>query len=110
MATLSVQDIARDTTGTVPSYAAATSGGDEWTNTGAEFYFIKNGGGGSINVTFVTQATTDGLAVTDLVVAVSNGVDKMIGPFPVGIYNDTGGKLQVTYSGVSSVTVGVFKI
>jgi hypothetical protein len=108
VATLTVQDIVR--TGLAPSYGAAAGGGDEFANNGSVFYHVKNGGGGSITATFVTQSTVDGLAVSDLAVAVPNGGERIVGPFPPGIYNDANGRVQVTYSGVTSVTVAALRL
>lgn len=90
--------------------AAAAGGGDEFVNTGKEVLQVANGGGGSINVTAATAGTIDGLAIADNVVAVGAGVTKMIGPFDPKLYNDVNGKVQVTYSGVTTVTVKVVKV
>lgn len=111
MAVLSVQKIVP--AGLVASLVAAAGGGDSWQNTGREFLRVANGGVGSINVTIAAQAgacrpygvTT---AAHDIVVAVANGVTKDIGPIDPGAYNDSNGRAQIAYSGVTSVTVGVF--
>lgn len=87
--------------------AAAGAGGDSFANTGKEFLEVKNGGAASINVTLDIVATLDGQPVTDPVVAVGAGVTKIIGPFPTGIYNDANGRVNVSYSAVTSVTVKV---
>ena len=51
------------------------------------------------------------LAIADVAVSVSNGSEKVIGPFPAGLFQDaTTGLANVTYSGVSSVTVGAFRL
>lgn len=86
--------------------AAAASGGDTFANTGYEIFVVKNGSGGSINVTFTSTVTVDGQAVADKVVAVADGAHVSIGPFPVGYYDDT---VAVAYSDVTSVTVKVLK-
>lgn len=108
MATLTVQTVS--TAGLADSLAAAAGGGDQFANTGREFFEVLNGGGGSVNVTFETPATVDGEPIADRVVAVAAGVRKKIGPFPTSTYNDANGRVQVTYSGVTTVTVGVFKL
>lgn len=88
--------------------AAADATGDEWINTGQEFVEVKNGSGGSINVTLNIKATLDGAAAVNPVVAVGAGVTKIIGPFPKGIYNDSvTGRAKITYSAVTSVTTKV---
>jgi hypothetical protein len=108
MATLTVATASRS--GVDMAGASCAGGGDAFLNSGQEVVQIFNGDSGSHNVTFVTQATCDGLSVTDLVVAVAAGVTKTIGPFPSGIYNDANGLLQMTYSAVTSQTVKVLKV
>lgn len=108
MALLTVEMVSRS--GVDVAGVAAASGGDEFTNSGSEFVEIKNGGASSINVTFETQATVDGEAVADKVVAIPAGVTKIIGPFPRGVYNDVNGRVKISYSAVTSVTVKVLKL
>jgi hypothetical protein len=79
------------------------------------FLAVINASAGSINVTVNTPATQDGLAVASQVVAVAASTTKFIGPFPPRTYNvATGntneGKVEIDYSAVTSVTVGVFSI
>lgn len=92
--------------------AGVTPGGsgDTFVNTGQEYVIVKNSSGGSINVTLDVVATVDGAAVTDPVVAVGAGVEKMIGPFPTGWYNDGNGQAKVTCSATTSVTIKVVKL
>lgn len=90
--------------------AAAAGGGDTFTNTGQEIAVIKNGSGAPITVTFVTPATLDGLAVTDLTVSVGAGETRAVGPFPPGVYNDANGLVSMTYSGVTTLTVAILKV
>lgn len=108
MAAINAQVVTRS--GLAPSYAAASAGGDYFQNSGSEVLHVKNGSGSSVTVTIITQATVDGMAVTDRTVAVPAGADRMIGPFPAGTYNDGDGRVQITYSATTSVTVGVIKI
>ncbi len=108
MATLTLNVVARG--GVTVSLVAAAGGGDEFVNTGQEFFMITNGGGGSINVTITTPNSVDGNAIADVVIAVGNGVTMFIGPFPKGTYNDSANKVQIAYSGVTTVTVGVFRV
>ena len=108
MAVLSVLEVSR--AGVSGALTAAAGGGDSFANDGRTYLDINNGSGGSITVTFVTQQTVDGLAVADLAVAVGAGVRTKVGPFPPGIYNDANGRVQVTYSGVTSLTVNPFRV
>ena len=108
MATLSIQEVVR--AGLNPTLSAATAGGDEFANTGKEFIYINNGHTGAQTVTIVTQQTVDGQAVADRTVSVPAGEFRLIGPFPVATYNDSGNKTQLTYSGVTSLTIGICKL
>lgn len=110
MAALTVQQIT--TAGIVPTLAAAAGGGDEFANNGKTFLRVKNDGVGSINVTVASQVSNPppGTAAANIVVAVANGAEKMIGPFNQAAYNDTDGNVQVTYSGVTSVTVAAVSV
>ena len=106
MATLTVGTIIRTGTGFESALVAAAGGGDEFANTGFEFFRITNGAI-TCNVTFTTPRTVAGMAITDLAVAVGAGTTRMIGPFPVGTYNNGNGLVQVTYDDVTNVTVEV---
>lgn len=108
-ATLTPQEVSR--AGLTHTFAAVdAANGNEFVNDGKSVLYVKNAGVGSINVTASTPGTVDGLAVADLVVAVANGVNKMIGPFPPGIYNQSDGKVYVDWSGGSSVTAAVIRL
>lgn len=113
MADLAIQEITN--LGLAPAYVAAAAGGDKIPNPDADtFLHVKNGGGSSINVTIATPGTvpgSGGLAIEDRVVAVPNGGERMIGPFPAELYANPAdaSKLAITYSGVTSVTVGAFR-
>jgi hypothetical protein len=52
-----------------------------------------------------------GLAIADGGGSVTNAQSRLFGPFPAEIYADpTTGLCNLTYSGVTTVTVGVFKL
>lgn len=108
MATLSVQQA--DRAANAVTLAAASAGGDEFVNTGKEALLIDNGGGSPITVTFATPVTVDGLAVDDLDIDVPDGEMHLLGPFPTGTYNDGDGKVQISYTDVTSVTVAAIRI
>lgn len=103
MATLTVQK--PGLTGAVVTLAAAAAGGDTFANDGQTMMKVTNGGVGSINVTVNSQRTCDQGSDHDIVVAVGAGVTKDIGPFDPYRF---GGMLLVTYSGVTSVSVGAY--
>lgn len=94
------------------SPTAAAGGGDQFANTGSERFYIKNGDASSHDVTFdCPNACSFGVtnAAHDVTVSVPAGEEYLIGPFPKGRFNDVNGFVQVTYSAVTSVTVGVIK-
>lgn len=107
MATLQTQQISP--AGTVPSYAAATSGGDEFQVDTHTFLHVKNADSSSHTVTVVTPGTIGGEAIGDAVVAVPATSEKMIGPFDPEIFRGSDGLAQINYSAVVSVTVAAIR-
>ena len=109
MATLAVQATSRS--GLLKSLAAAAVGGDEFVNTGSEFILIENASVGVITLTIATPQVIDtDLQVAERTVALAATSDYLIGPFPTGAYNDANAKVQLTYSGVTTLTIGIFKL
>lgn len=108
MPQLTVQQIDRD--GVTPTLVAADVGGDKFTNTGSEFIFVRNGSGAPIIVTLDIRTTVDAQVVTDRAVSVPAGGDKLIGPIPPTVYNDASNDVDLTYSAVGSLTIGVLKL
>ena len=110
MATLTVQEM-DVTNGLSATYAAASGGGDDFANDGDVFLHVKNGGAGSVTVNINSvpaNASVQGIGtipVPDPAIAVANGTEKLIGPFPPSRFNNSTGKVSVSYSGVTSVTV-----
>lgn len=98
--------------GVAPAPVAAAAGGDAIVKAdGKAFARIINGGGGSITATVVAQQTTrpkDGtfpdMTMANQAVAVPAGASRVIGPFPPA-FIDANGKVQLTYSGVTTVTI-----
>jgi hypothetical protein len=109
MATLTPQVVVL--TGITPTLVAASAGGDEFVNSGRDFIHIKNGDASSMDVTINSQALCNQGQDHDVVVTVpaSTG-EKFIGPFPKDRFNDTAGKVQITYSAVTSVTIGIVRV
>lgn len=104
MAALATQTIT--TAAITPTYASAAGGGDTFTNDGATFLHVKNGGGGSITVTITSSGYDGPTPYKDQTVTVSNGSEKMIKPYPP---KATGTTTAVGYSGVTSVTVAAIQ-
>lgn len=107
MATRATETVAF--TGTVPTYHAASGGGDKVAPTEGTLLHVKNASGGSINLTIATPGTIRGLAIADQVVAVADGaVGKFIPLDPV--YRDPAdGLASLSWSSPTSVTFAVIR-
>ena len=104
---LTLQTIVK--TGITPTYAAANVDGNSFANDGNTFLDVVNGSASPITVTIQTPGTVDDLAVAERTVTVANATTKRIGPFPPGIYNQSG-EVYVDYSAITTITAGVFKM
>jgi hypothetical protein len=69
----------------------------------------RSGALGSINVTINSQKACDQGFDHDIVVAVPNGGERLIGPFS-DRFADASGQVLITYSGVTSVTVAALEV
>lgn len=108
MAVLTVQQI--DLDGLTPAFAAAAGGGDSFVNTGKAYLHVKNGGAGSITVTIDSiQGCNQGFD-HNAGGAIAAAADGLFGPFPTNRFNNASGQATITYTGVTSVTVGVFTL
>lgn len=88
---------------------AAAGGGDTVTPGDSTRLMVRNGSGVSINVTIPRYPLVDpeGVAETSLVVAVPAGAERWIGPLSgTRFANPANGNVEVTYSAVTTVTVG----
>lgn len=97
--------VAGGLTGAAVVYVAAAGGGDSFANDGNTEFRVKNGSGSSINVTVNSQTPCSQGFDHDIIVAVGAGAEKVIGPFEKGRFNDVNGRVNVTYSAVTTVTV-----
>jgi hypothetical protein len=90
---------------------AANAGGDSFANDGNTFLNVKNGSGGDITVTVNSQVTNPcpGQAAADIAVVITAGEERIIGPFNQQAFNNANGQVELTYSGVTSLTVAVIK-
>lgn len=116
MAALSVQTIVE--AGLEWSTASAAGGGDTFANPTDErtMFYIANGGGSDITVTFNAQPASvplpgyGDLAISDRAVVVTAGENRLIGPFPAAKFNNASGAVEVSYSSATSVTVAALRL
>jgi hypothetical protein len=88
----------------------AAAGGGDTAQTGAGVLLaVKNADSGSHTVTIATPGTVDGLAVADRAVAVPAGQTFVI-PITDRYRDPSTGRAAISYDGVTSVTVGVFRV
>lgn len=100
MAVLNVTTVTR--AGAATTGQAAAGGGDSFPNDGKTLILVNNGHSSAQTVT--PRAYIDG-ALRDLdSVSVPNAASRFIGPWPTS-YNDTSGRINLSYSGVTSLTV-----
>jgi len=110
MAALTVQGIALGGAQKA-TLVAATAGGDTAVNEGKTFLEVNNADVSSTNVTISGQQDLPLSTSADKVVAVAASTTKLIGPFPVGNYNrETDESIVISYSSVTSLTVGAFTV
>lgn len=110
MAALTTQTISVATglLDTGAALAAAASGGDTAEVGPGKFFVVLNGDASSKTVTIATAGTVSGLAIADGSYAVAAG-DTCIIPL-ANVFRGSTGRASITYSAVTSVTVGVFEL
>lgn len=110
MAVLTVQTVVRSGVG--PTYASCAGGGDKFLPDATTFLHVKNGSGGDLTVTVAAVATVlPNLSVGNVAVSVPAGAERMIGPFPAQFFaNSADGNADITYSGVTSLTIAAVKV
>lgn len=107
MAALTTQRIS--ITGLAASYASAGGSGDTIAPGDNTVLHVKNGSGGSINVTVAVPGTEYGVNRADPVIAVGAGAEKFI-QIPREIADSSDHRIHVTYSATSSVTVAALEL
>lgn len=112
MATLTLQTVTR--AGVTITPVAAAGGGDAMACGTYNWLRVVNGGGGSITVTIAIPSGASqygNVAYTSTAIVVGPGVTKDIGPIITALYQDpTTGLAQITYTGVTSVTVAAISL
>lgn len=118
MAELSVQDI-RAGSPISPSYGPAAAGGDTFkpraSGPGVKLALhVKNGSAGSITVTVNDPNTKTPLGATafnpDIGIVIPAGAERIALLDPISRFVDENGNVGLTYSGVTSLTIGVLRL
>jgi hypothetical protein len=97
-------------TGLAATLAAADATGNNFLNTGREVFVVRNGGGSQITVTVAAQTQCNQGILHNETITVAAGATSYIGTFPAARFNTTSGYVNITYSGVASVTVAVIRV
>jgi hypothetical protein len=104
-----IQDAAP--TGIIPSFGAANADGYFVPGTGNVVTYVKNGSGAPITVTAQTPQVVGGLAVTEQIVSIAAGAEKVLGPWkPGSLYNQADGTVYLDFSAVTTVTVAFLRM
>lgn len=86
------------------------SNGNTFANNGNTLALIKNGGGSPITATFSSVPDQFG-RTGDVAVTVAAGAERVVGPFPVALFNQTSGgnagNVNVSFSSGTSVTMAL---
>ncbi len=108
MAVLTPQRLSRAGVGVVLQAAAA--GGDSFPAGSGRALRVVNGSGGAITVTINSQRPCDQGFDHDLTVSVPAAGSRDIAGLDFSRFADASGNVLVTYSGVTSLTVGVVEV
>lgn len=91
--------------------AAAEAGGDKFLNDGRVILYVKNTNASTYTITVVTAGVVLGsIAIADVTFTVAQSEEKIVGPFPPRYFNDGGGFVNLSYSGVTNLTVAAVKL
>lgn len=110
MAILTVKQPGPNTAVALDAVAAA-SGGDKFLNDGRIVIYVKSTNATTHTITITTPASLLGsIAIADVTFTVAQNEEKIIGPFPPRYFNDGQGYCNLTYSGVTNLTVSAVKM
>lgn len=107
MAALATKAITTRSDQVAPTFVSAAGGGDTFTPSDRAFLVVRTGGTGT-TVTLTTPGKLDFDAATnkpDLAIVIGTSSERWIGPLSPAYFD--GG---ITYSSVTTVTVGVYSI
>ena len=98
-------------TGAKPTMASASENGDLCLNTKRILLHVVNGSGASKTVTVTAQRALCGdPSVHNSVTVIPAGEARDIGPFDRWKFNDSAGKIAITYSAHADVTIGALEV
>lgn len=115
MATLTRTTVDDTGVAVAANLTSAASGGDEVLNDDLTFLVIDNGDTASHTLTITAQVSSvtkenyGSFSISDITVSVPAGEQRIVSA-PVASYNDSNGKIQMSYDAVTSVTIGAFKL
>jgi hypothetical protein len=107
LATLTVQN--SSIAGLVPTYGAV-SASDVFANDGRTFVYVKNAGGSPDTVSIDSLVPCNQGVDHNGGGSVTNGTERVFGPFDTTRFNDTNGQVTITHSFVTSVTCAVVRL
>lgn len=109
---LTPQDIVITGLNATYSSADATNDHSVANGRGDVMIHVVNGGGGAINVTVPTPATAaQGLTIQDPTISVPAGQDRFIGPFDLGVFNQSDGTgVYIDLDSDTSVTIAALRL
>lgn len=108
MANIDAQSV--DLDGLTPVYSAAAAGGDAVAAGDEVVYHFKNASAGAITVTAVTPGTVQGLAVEDRALVVPANSELFVKLPPSMFQNPSTKRVNLTYSGVVSLSLAVLTV
>ena len=94
----------------VPITTAANAGGDTFDNDGRTIFVAKNASGGAITITFDSVTPSNQGTDVNPAASVPAGQTYFFGPFDPNRFNDVNGRVGVSYSGVTLLTIDAFRI
>ncbi len=96
--------------GLAVAFVAAAAAGNSFVNNGRTFLRVRNGGGAAITVTVVASGRCDQTFLHPETVSIPAGGERDIGAFAIARFSDTTGRVTVTYSAVTTVTVAAIRL
>lgn len=110
MAELTVQAITQGTSLT-PSFAAAGASGDTFANNGKVFIYAKNvDAGASRTITIDSLVNCNQGSDHNATITIPLSSEEMAGPYSRERFNDTTGKVSMTYDDESDLTIAIISL